>query len=706
MRVKNQLQTLLNEIKGDPNAKQLQSLETLKATYTAIQTTTTNKKQIREASKASFLAAAQAATAEATQLVTLAGACTNEINSKVGQGKSSADTYAALGAIGCIMWIISCAVALGACPPMPYILGIGACGVAVIASTDGSTCSSGGDQSSSLSTARRNACEDRNAGGTHIHGDPTGYHPPPGPTTVSTGITNQCLQLGPSVPTAADSACGATIFATDGKGPYGSCTAADDAYKRNNVSCPLDKLNAKFDPNFTSTTPSKKYLDKFIDSLFTPANAGMLSAMGVSKTAVVDFVKAQTPIFADALDTQLAAPVWRAVAWTSLANLVTAALLTTDNMLAQINADIQKINDIINAIKSNSTAGSAGTFTPISSVNQVPAGNTFDPLPCISGASGCQSVTSMLIGTPGFNSLPLDVQNLTPPVAKFAAAIDGATTLGAGALGAANQLSGHAIALQAGLLKRQNNLQGLLNRNGQNINIAKEVSSFSNKLMGITKSGLSAANMTAAEMHGMMGSGGAIGASALPKSDASSSAASKSKSESGGGGSLNGLMLGKGLNKGAGDISAISSGSPKLGVDALSSAEKAVYDTLSEADKAIFLAMTAEEKAAFMAMSPAERTAFLAMTSAERAAFMNMSPAERAAFLTMNAEERSAFLSMTPEERAAFMAMNPAQRKAYLLARLKAKKDVSADDGYSLFEVITNRYKKSAYPRLLKKVKE
>jgi predicted Fe-S protein YdhL (DUF1289 family) len=94
------------------------------------------------------------------------------------------------------------------------------------------------------------------------------------------------------------------------------------------------------------------------------------------------------------------------------------------------------------------------------------------------------------------------------------------------------------------------------------------------------------------------------------------------------------------------------------------------------------------------------------MTAAERAAFMNMSPAERAAFLAMNAEERAAFLAMTPEERAAFMAMTPAQRAAYLLARLKGRKDVNADDGYSLFEVITNRYKKSAYPRLLKKIKD
>jgi hypothetical protein len=369
-------------------------------------------------------------------------------------------------------------------------------------------------------------------------------------------------------------------------------------------------------------------------------------------------------------------------------------------MIAQINADIQKINDIINAIKNNSAVGAAGTPTLINSVIPTASGNSFDPLPCISGASGCQSVSSMLIGSPGFNSLPLSVQHLTAPVAKLGDALNGATSLSATTLSAAGQIAGSVNALQAGLLKRQNNLQGLLNRSGQNINLAKEITNFGNRLTGITNNGLTAANISARDMNGMMGGAGALGANAHAKTD-SMSAAADGKSKSGsagngaGAGTTNGLLLGQGSGKGAGSLkgagalgtaagtSAIAS-SDKPGVDALSSAEKAVYDTLSEADKAAFLAMTVEERAAFMAMSPAERAAFLAMTAAERAAF----------------------LLMTPEERAAFMAMNKAQRAAYLLARLKARKDVNADDGYSLFEVITNRYKKSAYPRLLKKVKE
>ncbi len=624
--VKNNLQNLLKDIKGDPNDRQLASLEQLKATYIAIQNATNSKKVARQASQASFYNAAQAATAEAAMLVTLNTACSNEINSKVQKGVSAANNYAMRGAISCIQWAMC---AWEGCPE-PQYLEKGACATAVIAVIDAGTCASGGSSSVGMNASRKNTCEDRNGSGAHLHNQTT-EQPTPS-RTVSTGVTGKCIAI-KNVGSAANSACGGTIFAKDGKGPYSSCDTADRAYEKNNVSCPLNSLDGTLDPNFykindkiISSQPVKNYFEIVSNLIFSSADAGMLSSMGVSKAAVVEFIKNQTPIFANAIDTQLSAPVWRSIAWTALGDLVGTALTTTDSMLDQIQRDIDQIQSIIDAVHKSIGLGSKGGLGFGSSTDNAAPTQTFEALPCVPGTNSgnCPSVVKAVSTAPAFLELPQSVQALSAKTAKVADALSQATTLSSGTIAGMNSLGSSAKAIRADLVQRQLNLQKLMATTGSPIDIAKEVGKLSNKLTDITKSGLKKSNMSAKEMNALMGGG----ESKLPNT-----------------GKENNLN--------------------KLSKNKLASNKVILPDatsTSSGTDSGQLAGVTVDNNK------------------------------------TANAD------GLTDEERAA---QNLSDQEANSTDNFNKKINgtgISEDNGYTLFEVITNRYKKSAYKVLFKKI--
>jgi hypothetical protein len=445
------------------------------------------------------------------------------------------------------------------------------------------------------------------------------------------------------VGSAANNSCD-SLFASDGKGPYASCGMADTAYEKNNVSCPLNELNGSLDPNFykpaekfTSTPikPRKNYFDILADIMFSTAHAGMLSAMGVSKDAVITFIKNQAPIFADALDTQLSAPVWRSIAWKALADLVLSTLDSTDKMLGLINADLQQIQQIIDSLSAQLAAGAAGRAIYDTSKNFEVAGHTFAALPCIIGdkTGNCKSLSEALKNSPGFLQLPLEVQALALKATSAGNGIAGATSFTIGALANIGSLNKAAGAIRADLYKRQQNLQKILSRDGLKIDMNKEASKFAATLTGITKTGLKASNMSASQMHALMGGGDSSLSKLSGKTDLNNSGKSK--------GNSNDRAVSGSKNSGA-------SGSSGDGQNSGAQDGKGA-DGLTDAERAAKLAAEAQAQA-------------LAQAQAKKASG------------TMGSANQG--------------------------------DTVHDDNGYTLFEVITNRYQKSAYPRLFKKINE
>lgn len=643
--VRNQLSTVMKDIKGDPSNKQIQALKSLRDSYKTILQAVENKIRLREASRDTFIAAAAMAAEEATMLATMTSQCTNSIRTKVEQGVSSANMWAMIGAATCIAYYVCmnvctvCPGPCGSCIPgcqamqvMPGWAGAATCAVAAVAYVNGSTCGAGGSSSTGLNQNRQNLCEDRNPARdpTHIHDDP-GVPLGSGAISISKDVTDKCLAI-KHVGDAADSACSGTIFATSGKGPYAPCDDVDKLYEKNNVTCKLDGsrhniLDGTQDPDFykieqkfTSIKPQKNYIEMVSDFIFSSVHAGMLSSMGISKTKVIEFLKAQTPIFANALDTQLSAPVWRAVSWAALAELIQQAIDTSINMREKILSDLQKIEAILAQVHDQTGLGNDGSKLDYGASNNYQALDLpIEQLPCITGSNAgkCKAVSTTLKSSSGFLELSGKTKELASKALKVADGLNGANTLSSGTMGSIKDLNSSSKALRANLEKRQQNLQKILTRNGAKIDIAKETTKFAGQLKGITKNALSASGMSAQEMRSMMG-----GASVAPSS-ASSTNNKKTSSSAGAG-------AGFGFNQGAQTVSKSSDTDSKTDGDGLTDAERA-------------------------ARLAAEAQAYKAGSSVDAA---------------------------------------------------KMGDTVNEDNGYTLFEVITNRYQKSAYPRLFKRVKE
>jgi hypothetical protein len=694
--------TLLQDRSGDPSGKQMRALELLKASYLVIQNISIEKQTVRETARNAYYQAAVEATQAQVAITQAVGQCQANIINTTNKWKSDATAFqtaaVAACALGCAGWG-AWACYLGCVAAYAYV------------DSKISDCEGGSSDSVGNNNNRGMSCKDMNSSA-HIHANSTSY-PPPLPATISGNISNSCNNLGPGVPSPASSRCSGVP--TVSLGGFPACDQANAMIASKTVTCGGHTLDGKseHDRQFFTAKPVKNYLEIVSNILFSPVQAMTLTAMRITNPAVQTYLSNQSVTFANALDTQLASPLWRSIAWTSLGDTVNAAMQTGVAMQAQIQADIDKIQSIINALKNaganGSTAGVAAIATATglnafgSSTNNTAISATFSALPCIpgTGSGNCSASNTGIMNSPGFLELPGSVQGNAANALRIGAGLSGATSLSPGLLASMSAFNASGNAIRADLLQRQQSLQKMMGLSGTKVDMAKEVAKFSGQLAGVTKDALVAGNMSAQQMKSLMSGGSsALGS----KSDAQNSLNKlNSKIAAGGGG---GNMNGIGGSHAAAAPTEVASGKNALSSEGLSTAEKAVFDTLTDAQKAAFLAMSAEERAAFMAMSPAERAAFLAMSADERAAFMSMSPAERAAFLAMTSAERAAFMTMTPEERAAFMAMNAAERAAYMLARAKLKNDVNEDNGYSLFEVITKRYQKSAYPKLFKKAKE
>jgi hypothetical protein len=385
----------------------------------------------------------------------------------------------------------------------------------------------------------------------------------------------------------------------------------------------LDPDFYKYEEKFTSLKPRKNYGEVVFDLMFSSAHAGMLSSMGISKQKVVDFIKVQAPIFANALDTQLSAPIWRSVAWNALGTLIGESLGTTDTMLLKIQSDIDRIQAILNATEAHIGVGDKGLLGYDVSKNYVGGDNKFAALTCTSSNvnGACIPVSKSMQAIPGTIELPIYTQGLTAKVAKMGDGLNSATTLASGALSSAKEVNKNASAIRAELLKKQKNLEKILNRNGTTIDLVKETNKFTNQLRDITKKGLIANNTSAEEMRSMM-SGGSNVVGKIPNIVK---------------GAVKKTATGK-------DVAVVdpTKDLKKLDVDGaagdIEAAKAPVADNLSDTEKAMQAAAEVQAKNASSSIDAAN-----------------------------------------------------------------TKNTINEDNGYSLFEVITNRYQKSAYPRLFKK---
>lgn len=151
-------------------------------------------------------------------------------------------------------------------------------------------------------------------------------------------------------------ACSALIPAEKLSDTGGTMMAYDNQMKRNPLYKDLykdsfkEQLISKSEPNESWIS---KYFSKAANLIFPVAKAELFSAMGIASSGAVTFLLATSATLGAQLDFFMLVPKNRAMVWAGLGALTYAATSATENQIKQIDGNIQKIDQILNSMYSN-----------------------------------------------------------------------------------------------------------------------------------------------------------------------------------------------------------------------------------------------------------------------------------------------------------------------------------------------------------------
>jgi hypothetical protein len=426
----------------------------------------------------------------------------------------------------------------------------------------------------------------------------------------------------------------------------------------NNLYCPIQK-----------EVRAKNFGEKFIDQyIFSNANADLFSPLGIISSAAISFALATSATLGTQIDMFLFSPMNRAIIWGVLAGLTYMASTATDNQIKKIEENIQKIQAIIDELealrKGNTTASAlavnTGGTSPKATAVKSPEfnlgnGNYQDvdmskegvKFPCINGeyTNHCDNFSNLMNEkTQNLKDLPPDLKSQISTLSSFADGINGTGTLSTGTMANAASLAAQANALRSNLNSKQQKIQDMLNRNKNNkINLAARSNAIKNDLLNTVGKELEKRGSTPAKMLASFGGSGSL---------ASKYAATSSYGD----GSGNGVGAG-----GAGAGANGANGSETLDPSKIKNTAASIdigqgSSELSEAAKA-------------------------------------------------GSNETNGIDPLAGQSAAGANGKNADGTKTATMDDYDLKNDINLNKDVDIFKVITNRYQKSAYPRLFKRVK-
>jgi hypothetical protein len=398
-----------------------------------------------------------------------------------------------------------------------------------------------------------------------------------------------------------------------------------------------------------NTPKEDSILMKVVDVFFPQAKAELLSAMGIASSLAISFILATSLTIGPAIDMFMLIPQKRAIVWGILSGLTFAATTATNNVIAQIDSNIKKIDEILKSMYSMAdgatgtqittppTATTLGNLKPaingaMNAVNYeaVDLSNAINgTLPCGTGEEGqkCKSFEDAVKDLPSYAGLNAESQLQLSSIMKTASGLSGTSTISKATLTGAATLASQSNALRTAMDKARAASAVSLKKDGSKFNIDTESKKLSDQMEKAINDNLKKHNTDASTMVGSMyggkaSSGSATSASddAAKKAEADALAAALAKAKSGAGSGANTINL----NSGSADSMDLG----LTGVDDGSNGQ-----------------MSAEELAAY-----------------------NLA----------------------------------AKKAATNIDDYDIKNDISKDTGANIFELISNRYQQSGYPRLFK----
>lgn len=599
---------------GNVNKEQIESIERLKKTYEEAKKTANTKKMLQMAAAAAFAAAAVAAYTMAAQDLANLTTCTTGVTTALSTASAALSSCTGPQAPACTAAISSCISTLTA-----YSGAISAYELsrqAVGPSAAGLTTATG---SATSSKAAQTSCS---------------------PTCSAWPATA-------SIPAQLEGACTAK-YLTDAVNMSGGAGLIGSL-----VNSKMDPADLFLERKITRAISVIQLFEKGIEFIFPSAKAELFSAMGIASSLAISYILATSATLGPSIDMFMLIPQKRAIVWGILSALTFAATTSTNNVIAQIDSNIKKIDEILKSMYSmadgaTGTQIAATTASPQIQSTLKPAINgaanavnyeavdlskgVTGTLPCGTGEEGqkCKPFEDAAKDLPSYAGLNAESQMQLSSIMKTADGLSGTSTISAGALNNASKLAGQSNALKSAMDKAKAASAAALKKSGSGFNIDAESKKLSDQMEkaindNLKKSGTTANGMAA----NLQGGRGFSGSSATANTNASDAAAKKAEADA----LAAALARAKAGVGGAGAINLNSGTSDKID---------------------------------------------LGLTGVDNGSDGKMS-----------AEELAAYNEST-------------KKAAGNIDEYDIKNDISKDTGANLFELISNRYQQSGYPRLFK----
>jgi hypothetical protein len=117
-----------------------------------------------------------------------------------------------------------------------------------------------------------------------------------------------------------------------------------------------------------NTSVPDNLMMKVVDFFFPQAKAMLFSAMGIASKLAVSYLKTTSATIGPAIDMYMLIPQKRAIVWGVLSGLTATATMSTNNVITQIDSNIEKIEEILKSMYSMADGATGTQVAPIVTV--------------------------------------------------------------------------------------------------------------------------------------------------------------------------------------------------------------------------------------------------------------------------------------------------------------------------------------------------
>jgi len=281
----------------------------------------------------------------------------------------------------------------------------------------------------------------------------------------------------------------------------------------------------------------KSFFEKSLDFILPTAQAGWLPLLGLGASTAVAFF-GLTGTAAVEIDMMMYVPQNRAIAFAALGGVALLAANSSDNVIAELDENIKKIDKILADLEKNvlgTKTQNIATQAVVAPAINSKAAQTEDPIsktqaltPCMTSndSTNCKPITPQLVKTPGFGNLPDSFKNIATQATKLGDDLSGSKGISGAAMTSAEGLANKQSAVKALLKDRQEALTKLTNGK---FSPQKDGEKFLDRLKASIKKDLRNRGTTATGMMASLGVAPINSADTKPETEEKKSANNQSE---------------------------------------------------------------------------------------------------------------------------------------------------------------------------------